>query len=220
MRKRTAGIALALLAAIVVLARFPWASGILFVIIGAIPWLALWFVRRSPGRYRLSLRTDTTYVNLTPLLLMPGVGLAGAALAGIRPLHPVQLMVPAALICGSLFAAALWADPSRRQMSGENIATLVLLFLYGAGAAALLDARLDRSEPQVYRADRIDSRVSSSRAGTKRSLLLMPWGPQTEVTWVSVSRATFEAAGRGELVCIDLYSGALRVAWYTVDPCK
>jgi hypothetical protein len=207
-------------AAIVMIVSIPSAPGILLAAVGAIPWTTLWFVRRSPERYRLNTRTDAAHADLSVLVIAPGAALALAALVGARMVHWEQLVPPAAAISIALFATVLWAEPTRRTLSGRNVVLLALLFMYGGGAAALLDARLDRSAPQVFRADRIASHVSYGRGRTTRFLTLMPWGPQKEVRDVSVSSAVFAAAGRGEPVCVNLYSGALGIAWYVVVLCN
>jgi hypothetical protein len=118
------------------------------------------------------------------------------------------------LCCAGVFSSAR----RNSELLGTAAALLFFTAVYGWGLAATADAVLDKSAPGSY-ATTVQGMHESHGRSTSYYLELAPWGPIQRLNNVSVSRTTYEGAFIGELVCLELRPGALRVEWYQVVAC-
>jgi hypothetical protein len=198
----------------------PKPPGILLVILGAMPFAAIWWASRSGGLYRLMFKRNAEYGDLSPFVNLPGLGLMIVATRGDFHLEDVrQGMLAAALVTAALLVAIASAEPEARKLSMANVLQAIFLFAYGYGAFALADAGLDRSTPRVYRVVVEDQHVSRGRRSSTSYLELAPWGPRVAAEDATVPTPVYLAVGRGDTVCVSLRPGAVWVPWYSVDLC-
>ncbi|HXJ12447.1 MAG TPA: hypothetical protein VNH19_09260, partial [Candidatus Limnocylindrales bacterium] len=98
------------------------------------------------------------------------------------------------------------------------LATLFIAVAYGGGVTAMTDTLLDRSLPRVFQTEVLNKRISSGRS-TTWYLRLAPWGPQAQPAEVSVHSSLYNSVQPGQIVCVSLYPGTLKILWFRVAHC-
>jgi len=137
--------------------------------------------------------------------------------------HPAALILPACLVGGVLFVAAvlrdreLWSDRNRLDLA----LAILLSFSYGYATVLQLNCALDSSPVAVYQSLVIEKRVSRDPYRFRRGphLRIEPWGPEHESRMVSVPYTLYDATQPRDRVCMVLRKGALGATWYTAQPC-
>ena len=106
-------------------------------------------------------------------------------------------------------------DPNDRAW--KLLILVPFLAAYSLGALLEANGLLDSSRSTLYAAQVRDRRVySGSRGGRTYYLKLAPWGPQVEVSEVSVSRRMYERTKVNDTVHIGVRSGYFNIPWYYV----
>jgi hypothetical protein len=111
-------------------------------------------------------------------------------------------------------------DPAVRGKWGRVVGLALLCTPYGYGLATELNAVLDHSPPATYSVHVTEKHVSRGRRSNCYKLRLEPWGARLDGKTVFVPRALYRATQVGDIVCLDLKPGALRLAWYVVRSCR
>jgi hypothetical protein len=192
---------------------------LLISVLAALPLLTLLLLIRSRGIYQIEERRNDARPSLALALIGPSLGLALRAILDFNLLEWKPILFITLLISVIMTAAIFGSDPGIRR----RVVGLVLLFcfcaVYGYGLSVQANSLLDRSPAQIFRTAVVDKHVTEGRS-TTYYLHLQPWGPETDVTEVSVSSQLYNSSNRGDTVCIDLHPGALRVPWYLVHRCS
>jgi len=172
----------------------------------------------SGGLYQFEGRRTDPRPSLALPLILPGAALTIRAVADLHFLRWQHLIPVALVICISLTALVVAADPMIRQRRWPVLVVLFLSVMYASGAAAQADTVLDRSAPSPFSSEVLRKHVSRGHS-TSYTLTISPWGPQGESTDVMVSARVYDSVQLGQSVCIYLFPGALRIPWYLVQPC-
>ena len=110
------------------------------------------------------------------------------------------------------------ADPKSGKQRWLILATLFLAVAYGGGVTAMADALLDRSAPHVFQSEVLQKRISGGRS-TTWYVRLAPWGPRDQPAEVSVHSSFYSSVQPGQIVCVYLYPGALKIPWFEIAHC-
>jgi len=205
-----------LAAAALLLAPEPYRLMALTVVALA-PAAAAYLLSRQPLLYALFKSKADPRADLTMVLVISGFGLL---MSGSRiNFVSARELLPYITLAG-LASAAMFFSPVRKnpRFAGTLLGLCLMSAFYGWGLAAAVDTLADRSEPQTYSAQVVGGHVSHGRS-TSYYLALGPWGPNGVATSMKVSRSTYYATQRGEVVCLALHAGALHVAWYERVEC-
>jgi hypothetical protein len=181
------------------------------------PLAILYLMHRSPllfvlGKPKRDPRTDFTFA-----FMAAGVGLflgnIGVNFISLPSLFPAILLVSLAT-CAGLFLVA-------RNTSGPRGAWIVIVMLsgsYGYGLVTSGDTLPDHAKPERYSASIVGKHTTSGRS-TTYYLDLAPWGPIADDNRLGVSKALYDAAGVGDLTCLELHQGYLNAPWYRQVEC-
>jgi hypothetical protein len=189
------------------------------LIISALPLVAIFLGLRAKGVYQFEGRRNDAPPSLAGPFILPGLTLAIRALYDLSFLRWQQLLVPAVLVTITLTALLAAADPTLGKKRWPLLATFLLAFSYGAGVTAMADALLDRSASQILQAEVLQKRISRRRH-TTWYLRLAPWGPRDQPVEVSVHSSFYSSVQPGQIICVYLYPGALKIPWFEVAPCR
>jgi hypothetical protein len=187
--------------------------------LAALPWLAIILVARFQPLYRFAGSRNDERVDLTLPLMLPGCALTWDALFTFNTL---EWQGPLMLACAGGFAltgVAARIDPWFRDQRWGVLATGLFACAYGFGTGMEFNALADRSTPEVYRVKVHAKYVSESSHVPTWYLTVEPWGPVADSEDISVSKAQYQLTKPGDTVCVLLKSGALKIAWYRVEPC-
>ena len=123
----------------------------------------------------------------------------------------------------AVIAVLLGLGAAARPMPGALWAAILFLAAYGGGygfgGLVFADIRFDHGQPQVFQTAVLTHSTSYGRGGTSYHLTLAPFGPVTVPANVRVSSATYAALNPGDVACVTLRPGALKMAWYTTALC-
>jgi hypothetical protein len=108
-------------------------------------------------------------------------------------------------------------------MPGGLAAAILFLAVYGAGygfgGLVFADMRFDHGQSQTFQTTVQSRHESHGRGGTGYHLVLAPFGPVTTPASARVSPAAYAALNIGDVACVTLHPGALKMAWYTAGVC-
>lgn len=197
---------------------FPHPYGLVMLVAAALPLVSLILLVRSKGIYQMEGRRKDARPNLAIAFLFPGMGLALRAMADFHLLawKPILFM---AAFCSLGMAIILYqADSGMRKRPWSLLPIVLFGSFYAYGAIAQSNALLDKSSTNAFTAVVTRKHVVHGRS-ISYHFRLDPWGPQLDETDITVPRQLYNAASIGDRVCIDLHSGALRIAWYQITQC-
>ena len=162
-----------------------------------------------------------THPGVRPTALAGFLPLAVIAFRGLVSVHlaaPEPLVVGAAIvgIGATLFLVQHPFAASRGIQSAFALGVFAALLAYGAGA--FVDA-LSVDHPDHSYVVTVQGKHQSHGRSTTYYLDLDPWGDQPAKA-VSVSSRLYNSVVAGSAVCIDHYTGDLRLAWFNVGLCK
>lgn len=112
-----------------------------------------------------------------------------------------------------IFAIRHWKTAVTRKLWAV-IGFLVFFIPASYGSLVYLNTFFDHTPPQMFETTIYDKRISKRRT-TSYFLMVKPWGPVKSAVSLSVKKKKYEAAAIGEVVKMELHSGALGVPWYT-----
>jgi hypothetical protein len=137
---------------------------------------------------------------------------------GFQFVEKASLLEYAGLV-GLLFCAGIYSSARKNpQFWGAMLGMLFIAGAYGFGLAEAADTIPDQAKPASYSAT-IENKHETQGRTTSYYLDLGPWGPMQGANSLSVSESTYEGASIGDLICLDLRPGVLRVQWYQVVAC-
>lgn len=190
----------------------------LFLLVAALPWLALWLCWKSKGAFSVDdTGMQTVRADLTASLILPGIALA------LRALYDVQLVDISGLAVPSLAGLALMliclvhVAPYYRKKLGKLLLMGSLLSAYPASVIAIANALFDGLPSESYLVEVIRKHSTSGKA-TTYYLGVPPWGPFSEANDVQVPANFYRQVEVGQAVCVDLHQGAFGLRWYAAVP--
>ena len=187
------------------------------VLLALTPPVMLYLLHRSPllfvlGKPKRDPRTDFTFA-----FIAAGIGLVfgtiGVHFVSLSTLFSAILLVSLAACAGFLLVS--------RNTSGARGAWIVMVMLsgsYGYGLITSADTLPDHAKPERYSASIVGKHTASGRS-TTYYLDLAPWGPLPDENKLSVSKRLYDAAGVGDLTCLELHQGYLHAPWYRQVEC-
>ncbi|HET7108972.1 MAG TPA: hypothetical protein VFI38_19315 [Candidatus Acidoferrum sp.] len=197
---------------------YPRPYSLVTLILAAIPLIAICLGLRAKGVYQFDGGRNDARPSLAIPVILPGLALAIRALYDLSFLHWQQLLSPIFVVTLAMAALLVAADPKTGNQRWTYLATLFLSLAYAGGVTAMADSLLDHSIPRGFQAEVLQKRISSDRS-TTWYLRLAPWGPQNQPDEVSVSSSLYSSVEPGQLVCVYLHPGALKISWYEVARC-
>ena len=197
---------------------YPRPYSLVILTLSALPLIAVFLGLRTKGVYQFEGRRNDARPSLAFPVILPGATLAIRALADVSFLHWQQLLAPIVVVTVALTALISATDPRLRQRGWPILAVFFLSLFYGMGATAMANAVLDHSASQIFPTEVLHKRISRGRH-TTWYVRLAPWGPQEQVSEVSVHSSLYSSVQPGQTVCIYFHPGALKIPWYTVAHC-
>jgi hypothetical protein len=189
------------------------------VVLALAPVAAAFMLYRQPLLYGLFKAKADPRADVNLVLILSGFGL----LMGASRVNFIStgLLLPF-IVVAALASLAMFYPAARKNPRAAStlIGICLLSGLYGWGVAASADSAADASLPQTYAVQVLGSHISRGSRSTNYYLELEPWGPYAAVnSQMHVSAKTYYATRAGQIVCLALHPGALRVPWYEAVPC-
>ncbi|MFZ6743749.1 hypothetical protein ACO0LC_11020 [Undibacterium sp. JH2W] len=196
---------------------FPHFSGVPILALMLLPWVAIALMAWAPGRYQIMERHDDIRPDLALLFIVSSLVLrllAGGG--GIMLLQMTDALVFATISAIALTGLIFYLGRFARRRYWVLFFFLLLNGGYGYSTFVLANTKLDHSVPQMYQT--MVTKKTDLHDKTYK-LMLAPWGEQTQMQSVWVSRAVYDGVATGGNACILFHPGALRMPWYQVVPC-
>jgi hypothetical protein len=197
---------------------YPHPYGLVIPLLAAIPFVAVALAVMDRDAYTLEGRGDDERGHLTPAVILPGFALLYRAAADQEILDWRPMLWFAGIVSIGWAALLDWAAPELRGRKWSFLSMAVVMGAYGYGASALVDFRLDRSEPTVFATTVLGKHSTSGRSRT-HYLDVAPWGPRTGHDDVEVTRDFYDRTREGDTVCVYLWPGALGARWFETRDC-
>lgn len=130
-----------------------------------------------------------------------------------------QVLFKGALIITGVFMLLIifvirhWKTAAMRKVWAVT-GFLVFFIPTSYSSLVYLNTFLDHSPPQTFETTIYDKRISKRRT-TSYFLMVKPWGPVKSAVSISVKKKKYEATAIGEVMKMELHSGALGIPWYT-----
>jgi hypothetical protein len=186
-------------------------------VLALLPIALIYFLRRAPMSYAIGKPKGDPRADLSIGFMACGFGL----IFGNGDLHfvEIQTLLGFAGLVG-LLGCALVFEPARKnpRFWGAMFSTFFFAGAYGWGLATAADSLSDKSAPASYTTIVTDKYALHHR-GTTYHLTLAPWGPMVDSNDLTVSEDTYDSAGIGRHLCLELHPGVLHVQWYRPVAC-
>ena len=197
---------------------YPVPYGLAVIIVGALPWLAVFIVARSHGLYRLCGRKSSCNPALTPVWLFPGLVLSIRAGYDMHILEWHAMVAIAVVISACFTAASVRVDTYLRGSKVTIAIVFLLSIFYGYGTAMIVNGLLDNSPSKQFEVTVERKYVDcGGRGGCIYNLRLAPWGGFAETSEIGVPHAFYDRVASGGNVCVSLRPGTLHIPWYTMN---
>ena len=191
-----------------------------------LPWAALALSVGRPDLFSIDWNhKDGEHETLALLMFGPALALAYYAanefvLTQWGP--AMQLCLLYALIGSAVMTGlAVLCCRRLRESSAAMIILAIVMIFYAGATAQIVNAWLDRAEPNVYRLPIISARSEfHSRTDGRWYFTLGAWGPRTSNQEYQVERSPYQGAKAGQIGCIFDPPGLLGMAWYEVEACR
>jgi len=186
-----------------------------------LPWVAIYVTARYRGVVALNQeKRGDPHPTSFFAFMVPSMALMALASRDIILLGVWQdVAIPVVLVAVILTGAVYLADKATQQHPIAAFALLMFALLYGYGVVMEANALFDRSQPRIYETT-VAWKSTTHRRGTSYHLALMPWGPMTNGSNVTVTEEFYYAVEERGPVCVMLHKGAFSVAWYQVRTCE
>lgn len=206
---------------------YPHPYELAMLLLAAGPWFAFALAARSPGTYQLDQRRNEARPTLAILMYLPALALAMRALSDIHILEWQQGAVLAlagavvlSFVATKLDRGLLAPKPGRSGARWASVLGMTLIgAAYGYGLGMQSDRLLDSSPPRAFTAAVVGKHISSGKSRSF-NLHLAPWGPRSYPDNVQVRADFYETVQVGEVLCVDLYPGAIQVPWFVLRHCR
>ena len=190
----------------------------MFIVVAALPWLALWLCWKYKGSFSVDdLGRNSVRADLTIMLVMPGAILAIRALTDVQLINATKLIAPTVIGLLIMLASITWIAPVYRTNLLKLTLVALLLFAYPASSIAIANTLFDQNEPETYRLQVLQKRHTSGK-GASQYLSVPAWGPHIEANEVQVPRDLYRQTEIGQTICVLRHPGALGLEWYSVRP--
>ncbi len=197
---------------------YPKPYEILIALLVVMPLLAFFLSILSKAVYLLETGQD----RLNAAFLLPPLALAIRVSQDFNFLHLGPLFTAAIAVAAILALIVAIGFREALHTSLKLVVNWLLIWLlaaiYSYGSIAEANVLLDRSTPRTFTATVVQRRFS--RRHRVLYLQLGPWGPRPEGGDARVTSSLYKAMAPGQIVCVELLPGALKIPWYYARSCR
>ncbi len=171
------------------------------------------------GLIRIDERKDTAYPTIFWAIFAASMGLCLRGLLDYNIFDYTKIWIPSILISLTYIAVLTIGNKEFKFKKAKDYFTIfgfsIFMFGYGYGAVVTLNCIYDKSEPEIFNATILSKRISSGKS-TTYYLELTPWGQQTEIDEVSVSKNLYDKLDQNDKVNIYFMKGQFDIPWFEV----
>jgi len=197
----------------------------LMIILLIVPWVGVYGTWYSRGLIRLTAKKGSGYPTLLLLILLPVVGLLYAVLRDYS-IYNFSGKGWAILVAATLLTSAICIIACAKSIAPEDRKGLIVFFViimsaaYSFGSVVFINCFYDRSEPEIWRAQVLQKRVSTGNYGTTSNyyLELSAWGRFKKGEDFEVPKKVYNDVNNGDTVNVFLRQGKWNIPWYWVTP--
>ena len=182
----------------------------------ALPFLALLMLWRYQDIARFSTKANGPYLDVSIVLLMPGLALGMRSFLDWHVLDWSPFWIPFTAISLGLLGFALLLVRDIWQKSSSILLMALFAGIYGLGATVVLNGTLaDHNNATIYHVEVLDKHIAKGNQ-TTYYLKLAPWGNRsvddTQVSWKVYSK--YEP---GDTAKIRVLTGKFGIPFYCVQ---
>lgn len=199
---------------------FPHFYKVQIIACAVLPILGLILLKSSKGLIKLDDTPNSAHPNLLGTLFTPSAALMIRALMDFNVFNYDNFWKPALLLFAILtfllfFKSGVKYDFKKAVSYLAVLGILMFGSMYAYGFLVTTNVIFDNSYPVNYQANVIDKHISSGKS-TTYYLKLDPWGPQTEIEDVSVSKQIYKTTEIGDSVMVYFNNGLYEIPYYLI----
>jgi hypothetical protein len=183
----------------------------------AFPIICLIALKYFRGLISIDEKKGSAYPTIILAIAASGMGLCIRALFDCHIFDYSNIWKPTVLILTSYMIILGIGNKKFKLRNVKEfipvVAISIFIFCYGYGAIVTLNCIYDKSSPQAFDAKILNKRISSGKT-TTYYFELTPWGPQTEIDEVSVSKELYSSLEKDQSVHIYFMKGRFNIPWY------
>lgn len=186
----------------------------------AIPIASIVVLKMYGGLIRIDDRRDSAYPTIFWAVLSTSLGLFLRALLDFNIFEYKNIWLPSGLITLFFIAFLLIGNSEFKfKMARDYFAILSLslfLFGYSYGSVVVLNCYYDNSVSDQFKSKILSKRIDSGNT-TTYYFELEPWGNQTEIDEVSVSKNLFDQLEANDTARIYFNKGLFKIPWFEIS---
>jgi hypothetical protein len=187
--------------------------------LAAVLMISVGLLASTKGQFRFGGSRKDSGSSLSLPFFLCGGTLFIRVLCGVNvvPFAFMLILAPVLILALILTLVIVIVDKSAREGLWAGIFVLAAIYFY----SVLVEANryLDSSDPKTFNTEVRKRIYSSGRGGVIRYLRVAPWGQFSAENDVKVPPLVYDSFESGQMVCINLHPGALKIAWYDVARC-
>jgi len=199
---------------------YPHFYNIQIILCCLIPVTGLIVYRTSKGLIKLDVKPESVYPGIFISFYIPSSALAIRALMDFN-IYSYSNFWKTGIIVFLIVSFFTLSNDLKNYDYKKGITYLslfgLLLFpaLFAYGSVLTSNFIFDREEAVTYKAEVLNKSISSGRT-TRYYIKTGEWGPQTETTEVSVSRAVYESREIGDSVTVYFNKGFFNIPYFII----
>lgn len=199
---------------------FPHFYSIQTILCAIMPVVGLIIWSRSKGIITLAEKPNAAQPSIIGVVFLPIMALAVRALFDINIFNYDNIYKPLIAIVMLVFVFVLKAHHTKLDFKKTKtffvlLGVLFLSTIYAYGLVAISNVVFDNDGGELYDAEVLDMRISSGKS-TTYYLELSPWGPQTEIKEVMVSKTLYQNTQIGDSAFVYFSDGLYNIPYYIV----
>lgn len=199
---------------------YPHYYKIQIIVCSLLPIIGLVVLNAFKGLIKIDGKPNTTHPKIFLTFLIPSCALAMRALVDFTIFDYENFWIPAIFLF-TVYGFIILKE-TKRQFNLSKGLTYLSIFgmlafgaLYIYGMVITTNVTFDNAQPQMYKAQILNKRISSGDSET-HYLKLGEWGPQSEIKDVSVSKDIYENKVIGDSAIIYYNNGLFKIPYYIV----
>jgi hypothetical protein len=183
-----------------------------------LPIVCLFAIKYFKGLIKIVDEKKSLYPNILWAFIAPSTGLCLRALKDFNIFDYSNVWVPMLMITLLMVVVNLLIIPKKIKKVEYYFGILgfaLLMAFYSFGVVAILNTILDKSDPEIFRAEIKSKHIGSGKSKTAY-FELSPWSTRKEVEDEAVSKALYNQLNEKDSVSIYFHPGYFKIPWFII----
>ncbi|MES2072558.1 MAG: hypothetical protein V4488_19515 [Pseudomonadota bacterium] len=198
---------------------YPHPLGLVVSLLAILPWIAIALAWKSNDLYTINDTEEGEQKGDLRWLARVPCGILLVMTMKFSVLDGTKVVIPAFLGGMTIAVLALRGSSGYKSQFLLMLSYVFFFSMYSAGVILFANVLFKRTEHMAYPVV-VANKHHTGRKNLTYYLTFTPRLPQMSVNEVTVPRAYYDGKSLGDLVCVDVFQGALHIPWYVVRDCR